>query len=235
LIIFRAGPLIFLTSFLLLVYFYVTQWFWSDPSLWGPDISKIQPGTEEFVSMQESVMRANAKWAHKYKFDVGLFKLHRLGQDSLSDEARLFFHGTNRQSASIISRNGFSLPVKRGKFGIGIYLTPCPLTTVKYCSPRPGTRCKLPCGCVCSHLGGVILVCDVVCDGRPLRAKRLYDVDKSAHKSKKNFHAALGMDKRNGGRLRAPELVVFNPSRVRVRYIIEPLIGAPRRMDQAWA
>merc|ERR1719356_2214407 len=182
--------------------------------------------------MQQNVKRANAQWAHKYKFDVGLFQLHRIGQDSSSAEARFFFHGTNRLSASLIARNGFSLPAKRGKFGIGIYVTPCPLTTMKYCSPRPGTGacCKVPCGCFCSHLGGVILVCDVVCDGRPLRAKRLYDVDKSAHKAKRKFHAALGMDKRNGGRLRAPELVVFDPGRVRVRYIIAPLVGAPRRM-----
>merc|ERR1711920_592954 len=106
-----------------------------------------------------------------------------------------------------IVKLGFRLPTHMGMFGRGIYLARCPLKTWQHCTP---TRLRLPFSAW--KMPGVIIVCAVPSQ-RIKYAKRKGDHHGS--------DTVVGLPVEHGGTLRVPELVVYDPGSVSVKYVIE--------------
>ena len=60
-------------------------------------------------------------------------------------DLRRFFHGTRRDSASAITRDGFRLPAWHGMFGRGVYFADCPLKSLRYTGWGVGRKYMLVC------------------------------------------------------------------------------------------
>lgn len=196
-----------------------------------PDVVELDPNSEEFRDRRDFFVASCMEWAHKYKFQLEVTDIYRVGRDRRNsknnrfsqDQARHLFHGTPWPAAQGIVSDGFRLPNTAGMFGKGIYFADCPLKSAQYTAAlEDGLQ-------ACSGRGGIILLCWV--DLGEQRKEKAADHSIGGYNRNgwwawlTNEHGAydsvVGLTKEEGGALRVPEYIVYNPGNARVDYIFE--------------
>jgi len=138
----------------------------------------------------------------------------RMSQRLVSPDpnVRLLYHGTSLNNAKGIIEHGFERPHRPGWFGTGIYFADTPLKTWQF-SKSVGMET------------GFILVCEVALGSiieviTPSAAYSPYFFgDKFARA--RCYDSVKGLSRVDGGVLRTPEYMVFNPTQILPRFLVE--------------
>jgi hypothetical protein len=200
----------------------VSQW---------PGVTQVDPDSPEFQERVSFFTNSCAPWAHKYHrikelSIIGLYRVKRPASFSRarpSPNCRPLFHGTSWSAAKGIVSDGFRLPSRAGMFGRGIYFADCPLKSWQYCSHSLGN--PVP----CFRRGGLILMCMVdLGEQRPQAQANpsLRGFDRKGFwawlsSQRGAYDSVVGVEQEQGGVLRVPEYVVYNPQQARIDYIVE--------------
>eukprot|EP00927_Polykrikos_kofoidii_P086701 TRINITY_DN9800_c0_g1_i1.p1 TRINITY_DN9800_c0_g1~~TRINITY_DN9800_c0_g1_i1.p1 ORF type:complete len:593 (+),score=54.28 TRINITY_DN9800_c0_g1_i1:95-1780(+) len=128
---------------------------------------------------------------------------------------RQLYHGTSVGACKSICRNGFKLPPTKGMFGKGIYFADTPMKSWQY-----STRTK----------SGFLLLSDVNL-GQPKVAKQAMNHLSADHLrprsvvdwifGNRQFDSVVALSRGEGGAVNVPEYVVYRPSQVLPRYVLE--------------
>lgn len=201
-----------------------------DPSAW-PHVKEVEKNSDEFRSQKEYFMTNCQPWAHKYDFNLSVSKIYRIDKPdpwtaSSADSSRALFHGTSWEAAMGIVCDGFRLPSHPGMFGKGIYFADCPLKSWRYCFPSQEMANTLP---RITGKGGYILMCWV--DLGTTRQEKVAKPDLKGYNRKSwwnwitrqrgAYDSVTGLTEEEGGALRVPEYIVYDPKQVRLAYLFE--------------
>eukprot|EP00927_Polykrikos_kofoidii_P086702 TRINITY_DN9800_c0_g1_i2.p1 TRINITY_DN9800_c0_g1~~TRINITY_DN9800_c0_g1_i2.p1 ORF type:complete len:529 (+),score=53.38 TRINITY_DN9800_c0_g1_i2:83-1669(+) len=128
---------------------------------------------------------------------------------------RHLYHGTSVAACKSICQNGFNLPPTKGMFGKGIYFADTPMKSWQY-----STRTK----------SGFLLLSDVNL-GQPKVAKQAMNHLSADHLrprsvvdwifGNRQFDSVVALSRGEGGAVNVPEYVVYRPSQVLPRYVLE--------------
>mmetsp|Transcript_70663 Transcript_70663/g.206888 ORF Transcript_70663/g.206888 Transcript_70663/m.206888 type:complete len:372 (+) Transcript_70663:72-1187(+) len=190
-----------------------------------PDAQELDPESREFIERCAFFEKSCHPWMHKYPFRLSvqrIFRMRRANHRPVWAHARHLFHGTPWEAAYGIATDGFRLPDHPGMFGKGIYFADCPLKSWQYTK-------NLGENLMCCRRGGLILMCwvDLGEQRRESQANiRLGGYDRSSWWAwltlqQGAYDSVVGLDQGQGGSLRVPEYVIYNPSNARVEYIFE--------------
>lgn len=189
-----------------------------------PGVTEVEPGTTEYSEIVNYFHSCEQSWAHKYDFRLRVMNIYQFGRSQkFRAGAGLLFHGTTWESALAIVCDGFRLPKHPGMFGKGIYFADCPLKSYQY------TRAGLGECTGCLGRGGLILMCPVrLGNTRPERAANagLSGYNRNSLWACLTFQtgaydSVVGVEAEQGGALRVPEYVVYDPAQAALSYIVE--------------
>jgi hypothetical protein len=122
---------------------------------WRQRLSPVRKDTEEWSDMASLI--AARSWDYHETYDEleivvqKLYRVLRTPEESLDQrradtqygDPSLLFHGSTLEGAEDLAQGGFSLPVKTGAFGKGIYFGRCPLKAANYQTEEASMRWKL--------------------------------------------------------------------------------------------
>jgi len=198
-----------------------------------PNIVQVDPHSEEYRQRCDFFAESCELRADKYPFRLAIVSLYRLeGQTWSPQRGHVFgclFHGTSWEGARGITSGGFRLPEHPGMFGRGIYFADSPLKSWQYASHEEAVPAPC-CGAhSCCARGGLIMMC-LVDLGEP-RVERQANVGLHGYNRAScwacltcqsgAYDSVVGLSKEQGGVLRVPEYVVYDPRQARVDYIFE--------------
>eukprot|EP00927_Polykrikos_kofoidii_P084568 TRINITY_DN8945_c0_g1_i4.p1 TRINITY_DN8945_c0_g1~~TRINITY_DN8945_c0_g1_i4.p1 ORF type:complete len:465 (-),score=38.28 TRINITY_DN8945_c0_g1_i4:532-1926(-) len=221
------GAAIFIFGVLLLVRSILNLF--SDPISSWLGVVEIKANTDEFRELASEFATANSYQQDKYPMYLEIKSAYRLDRRSRetnaqatwhklvrSDKGRRLYHGTPRPSAQAIVSHGFRLPTKAGMFGKGIYFADCPLKSWQYTDGRSVFR------------PGIVLCCWVELGRSSPQGSASVSLTAPPRRSfwewikgESKFQSVTGLAKENGGSLRVPEYIIYDPAYVEVDYILE--------------
>mmetsp|Transcript_180670 Transcript_180670/g.573365 ORF Transcript_180670/g.573365 Transcript_180670/m.573365 type:complete len:287 (+) Transcript_180670:500-1360(+) len=190
-------------------------------SSWVEGLSELPASRDEFKGLREEFDLGVAKWSNQYDFLLQVDRIYKVAESEKrvgrTSEGRRLFHGTPRENAQGIVADGFRLPGHHGMFGKGVYFADCPLKSWQYTD-----------GWGFFGRSGIILVCWVEL-GRTSHEKGARPwLSRPPHRSpwqwlrgEGRYTSVSGDDQTEGGALRVPEYIVYDPSKVEVEYVIE--------------
>eukprot|EP00927_Polykrikos_kofoidii_P015817 TRINITY_DN17083_c0_g1_i1.p1 TRINITY_DN17083_c0_g1~~TRINITY_DN17083_c0_g1_i1.p1 ORF type:complete len:394 (-),score=42.92 TRINITY_DN17083_c0_g1_i1:60-1241(-) len=222
-----VGAAIFFFGVLLLVRI-ILSLFSAPVSSWL-GVVEIKTTTDEFRELASEFAAANLCQQDKYPMYLKLKSVYRLDQLSQkasevdtrhklvrSNQGRRLYHGTPRTSAQAIVSDGFRLPTKAGMFGKGIYFADCPLKSWQYTDGISGLR------------SGVMLCCWVELGRTSPQGGAWPSLRAPPARSfwdwitgESEFQSVTGLTQEEGGSLRVPEYIIYDPAHVEVDYIFE--------------
>lgn len=225
-----GAPVVFLVVFGLIRFFLD-----GEPSLFFPNLERVAGGSSEYAERLEYFNRGCQAWADKYDFGLEVRRIWRVksGEEEATpplrrtNEGQHLFHGTNRSGCKGILSDGFRLPEHGGMFGTGIYFADCPLKSWQYCGVIANMiSAYVPCKLCRRH--GFMFMCWVELgrsyhakDARPnqSRAPRRGPLDWL--RGKRKYDSITGDTEDEGGALRVPEYIIYDPAKVEVDYLFE--------------
>eukprot|EP00927_Polykrikos_kofoidii_P015818 TRINITY_DN17083_c0_g1_i2.p1 TRINITY_DN17083_c0_g1~~TRINITY_DN17083_c0_g1_i2.p1 ORF type:complete len:392 (-),score=34.60 TRINITY_DN17083_c0_g1_i2:60-1235(-) len=221
-----VGAAIFFLGVQLLVRFILN--FFGDPVISWPGVVAVNKKTDEFKKLASEFAACNVSQQDKYPMDLEIQSAYRLDQRSQetskltrknlvrTDRGRRLYHGTPRHSAQAIVSDGFRLPAKAGMFGKGIYFADCPLKSWQYTDGISGLR------------SGVMLCCWVELGRTSPQGGAWPSLRAPPARSfwdwitgESEFQSVTGLTQEEGGSLRVPEYIIYDPAHVEVDYIFE--------------
>lgn len=204
-----------------------------DPSSW-PDVREVSKDSDEFGSQRDHFLSSCEPWKHKYDFDLSVAKLYRIDRaplqpaqsSSRSEGVQALFHGTPWEAAMGIVCDGFRLPNHPGMFGKGIYFADCPLKSWRYCFQSKEMANALP---RLTGKGGYILMCWVDLGKKRQEKEAKPELNGYNRRSWMNwltghrgaYDSVQGLTEEEGGALRVPEYIVYDPAQIRLAYLFE--------------
>mmetsp|Transcript_28763 Transcript_28763/g.52414 ORF Transcript_28763/g.52414 Transcript_28763/m.52414 type:complete len:460 (+) Transcript_28763:53-1432(+) len=203
------------------------------PSHW-PYTTELKKDSPEFKQQSRFFMEACSKWAHKFDFQLEIMRVYRVQKPDDASDPPLFpntgaiqlYHGTTWEAAKAIVCDGFRLPAHAGMFGKGIYFADCPLKCWRYCFASKTLSTALP---KATGRGGMIFLNWVelgkIRDEKVARTE-LTGYDRGNWKNwlrgdRHAYDSVRGVEEEQGGSVRVPEYVIYNPKQARISYIFE--------------
>eukprot|EP00931_Biecheleriopsis_adriatica_P102793 TRINITY_DN77722_c0_g1_i1.p1 TRINITY_DN77722_c0_g1~~TRINITY_DN77722_c0_g1_i1.p1 ORF type:complete len:456 (+),score=82.62 TRINITY_DN77722_c0_g1_i1:44-1411(+) len=206
----------------------------TDPATW-PYTLKVDNESEEFRSQADFFLASTVPWEHKYDFKLRVKNLYRIERPSTAEHrlpaavatgSRRLFHGTQWEAAMGIVCDGFRLPSNAGMFGKGLYFADCPLKCWRYCFPSKQMSITLP---RLTGRGGFVFMCWV--DLGKVREEKEARPQLSGYnrngwwawltRQRGAYDSVVGVTEEDGGALRVPEYIVYEPGQVRLAYLFE--------------
>jgi len=195
---------------------------------------EVDPRSDEFRERAQFFAESCDLRADKYPFRLGIVSLYRtIGPTWEPKRGHLFgllFHGTSWEGAKGIIANGFQLPDYPGMFGKGIYFADSPLKSWQYASREEAIPTPCCPALPCCNRGGLILM-SLVDMGEQRREEQQANVQLRGYNRQSlwacltcqtgAYDSVVGLSEEQGGILRVPEYVVYNPRQARVDYIFE--------------
>jgi len=204
-----------------------------DPKSW-PYTTELDPESEEYNIQKDFFVASCIPWEHKYDFDLVVKAIWRIDQPKptelpaprVATGSRRLFHGTQWESDMGITCDGFRLPTHPGMFGKGIYFADCPLRCWQYCFPIKQLAYMLR---KMTHRGGFVFMVWVDLGKTREEHKATPALGAYNHKSwrawwtrqRGAYDSVTGLTQEDGGALRVPEYIIYDPKQARLAYLFE--------------
>lgn len=192
-----------------------------------PGVRRLDPGSEQAALAVASVERECAS-APQFPFKLEVVSVFEVNSPALngqfahmrsqlhakSPNVRQLCHGTSLDSMKSIVCSGFKLPASGGMFGRGIYFAAAPQKSWQY-SKSKGSQFLLLSDVALGNSKRMIAgkQVDPKSDLRERFWRRIFGA--------RAFDSVTGLSHQEGGKLRTPEYVVYNPSQALPRLIVE--------------